>query len=119
MNFKKLVAGLATGCFLMTGAFAAFKKVPGHPRVNQVNRRYVRQGVRIRQGVKNGQLTKQEAHKLNAERRAFKKEERAMRKQNNGHLTKANQRALNRQENKMSRQIYHMKHNKKTAPKTK
>jgi hypothetical protein len=78
---------------------------PGHPRVNQVNRREERQQQRIANGVKNGTLTpRQTAHLENREANLQKTEQKDMAK-NNGHLTKQEQRNLNQRENRISRSI--------------
>ena len=78
---------------------------PGHPRVNQVNRREGRQQQRIANGVKNGTLTpRQTANLENREANLQKTEQKDMAK-NNGHLTKQEQRNLNRRENRISRSI--------------
>jgi hypothetical protein len=78
---------------------------PGHPRVNQVNRREGRQQQRIGNGVKNGTLTpRQTAHLENREAH-LQNRERADMAKHNGHLTKPEQRGLNRQENRISRSI--------------
>lgn len=86
---------------------------PGHPRVNQVNRREGRQQKRIAAGVKNGKLTpKQTAHLEKGEQRLVKNEKKDMAK-DNGHLTKKDQRHLNREENHLSREIAKDKHSGK------
>jgi hypothetical protein len=86
---------------------------PGHPRVNQVNRREQNQQNRIANGVKSGQLTPGEAARLEKkENHIVKQEQRDMAK-NNGHLTKAEQAKLNRDQNRVSKQIYRDKHNDK------
>ena len=86
---------------------------PGHPRVNQVNRRETRQQKRIAQGVKNGSLSpKETAHLEKREASVQRQEQRDMAK-HNGHLTKVEQRQLNRRENHISRSIYKDKHNNK------
>ena len=85
---------------------------PGHPRVNQVNRRETRQQQRIANGVKNGKLTpKQTAHLENREQHIQNQEKRDMAK-HNGHLTKSEQRHLNREQNHVSKTIYKDKHSK-------
>lgn len=85
---------------------------PGHPRVNQVNRRETRQQNRIANGVKNGQLApRQTAHLERGEARLQRNEKRDMAK-DNGHLTKQDQRQLNRESNRMSKRIYKDKHSK-------
>jgi hypothetical protein len=84
---------------------------PGHPRVNQVNRREGRQQRRIANGVKNGSLSpKETAHLERREAGVQRQEQRDMAK-HNGHLTKAEQRQLNRRQNRISRSIYRDKHN--------
>jgi len=86
---------------------------PGHPRVNQVNRRETRQQARIAQGVKSGELTPGEAKRLErGEQRLQNNEKRDMAK-DGGHLTKQDQRQLNREANRMNKRIYNDKHNAK------
>jgi hypothetical protein len=93
-----------------TSGAGANKVDPGHPRVNQVNRRETRQQNRIANGVKNGKLTPgQTAHLEKGEQRLQNNEKKDMAK-GNGHLTKANQRQLNREANHMSKRIYNDKH---------
>jgi len=83
---------------------------PGHPRVNQVNRRETNQQKRIGNGIKNGQLTpRQAAHLEKGERRLQNNEKRDM-AANNGRLTKKDQRQLNREANHMSKRISKDKH---------
>ncbi len=78
---------------------------PGHPRVNQVNKREENQQQRIGNGVKNGTLTaKQTTNLENRETSVQNREQRDM-AAHNGHLTKAEQRGINRQQNRISRSI--------------
>jgi hypothetical protein len=104
---------LAVGGLLSVGSATAQQNTaagpgvvdPGHPRVNQVNRREGRQQQRIANGVKNGTLTpRQTAHLENREANLQNRDQKDMAK-NNGHLTKQQQRGLNRQENRISRSI--------------
>jgi hypothetical protein len=84
---------------------------PGHPRVNQINRRETNQQKRIANGVKNGQLTTPETRRLErGEQRLQNNEKRDLAK-HNGHLTKSDQRQLNREANRMSARIAKDKHN--------
>ena len=86
---------------------------PGHPRVNQINRRETNQQNRIANGVKNGKLTPGQTARLErGEQRLQNNEKRDMAK-DNGHLTKQNQRQLNREANHMSKRIYKDKHSTK------
>jgi hypothetical protein len=86
---------------------------PGHPRVNQVNRREGRQQQRIAQGIKNGSLSPKETANLEKREASVQKQEQKDMAKNNGHLTKAEQNQLNRRENRISRSIYRDKHNNK------
>lgn len=76
-----------------------------HPRREQVNDRLANQNERIKEEVKEGDLTKGQANKLHKEDRQIRKEERAMASQNGGHVTKAEQKVLNQQENAVSKKI--------------
>ena len=78
---------------------------PEHPRREQVNHRLENQHKRVKAGVKDGDLTKKEAHQINKEDRHIRKEEQHMAAKDGGHITKADQAKLNRQENHVSRQI--------------
>lgn len=76
-----------------------------HPRREQVNNRLANQNSRIKDEVKEGDITKGQAAKLHKEDRNIRKEERLMASQNGGHITKQEQATLNAQENKVSGQI--------------
>jgi uncharacterized lipoprotein YajG len=84
---------------------------PGHPRVNQVNRREERQQQRIANGIKNGTLNPKEAANLERREASLQNQEQKDMAKHNGHLTKAEQRQLNRRENRISKSIYRDKHN--------
>jgi hypothetical protein len=86
---------------------------PGHPRVNQVNRREGRQQQRIANGISNGSLNPKEAAHLEKREAAIEKREQADMAKHNGHLTKAEQARINRQQNRISRSIARDKHNNK------
>ncbi len=86
---------------------------PGHPRVNQVNRRQTRQQKRIAQGVRKGSLSPKETARLERREAGVQRQERRDMAKHNGHLTKVEQRQLNRRENRISRGIYRDKHNQK------
>jgi hypothetical protein len=66
---------------------------------------------RIAQGLKSGQLTAGEATHLEGEEAAINQEKRADRAANGGHLTAQEKAQINRQQNKVSHQIYKDKHN--------
>ncbi len=117
----KSLLSLAVGGLMIAGSAAAQTSTdtsgggpgvvdPGHPRVNQVNRRQERQQQRIANGVENGKLSpKQTAHLENREARVQNREQKDM-AAHNGHLTKAEQKGINRQQNRISKSIYKDKH---------
>ena len=76
-----------------------------HPRRTEVNARLANQNRRINNEVKEGEISKGQAHQLHKEDHAIRKEERTMASTNNGHITKTEQRALNQQETQVSKQI--------------
>ena len=76
-----------------------------------INQRKESQQDRIGQGVKSGQLTAGETSHLEHQEAGINHEERAMRAQDNGHLTKADRSLVNKQQNQESRRIYRDKHN--------
>ena|ERR1700674_2343588 len=85
---------------------------PGHPRVNQVNRREARQQQRIGNGVKSGKLNSQQAAHLEKREASVQNREQKDMAKHNGHLTKAEQKGINRQQNRISKSIYKDKHPK-------
>lgn len=105
---SKLAAAIVTTTFLVglgfnAGAATTWEK--HHPRRDQVNDRLQHQGRRIHREVKEGDLTKAQAHQLHQKDHSIRQEERDMAKLDGGHVTKADQRALNQQENAVSKQI--------------
>lgn len=82
---------------------ASFQK--SHPRREQVNERLANQNNRIKDEVKEGDMTKAKAARLHKKDRQIRQEERDMASQNGGHITKQEQKTLNQQENKVSAQI--------------
>ena len=93
----------ASGSAMATDKDTKWEKT--HPRREQVNDRLENQNRRINREVKEGELTKAQAHKLHAEDRKIRQEERDMASLNGGHITKGEQRVLNQQENAVSKQI--------------
>jgi hypothetical protein len=83
---------------------------PGHPRVNQVNRREARQQNRIGNGVKNGSLSPKQTSNLEKREASVQNREQKDMAAHNGHLTKAQQNGINRQQNRISKSIYKDKH---------
>ncbi len=76
-----------------------------------INQRKANQQQRIGQGVRSGELTAGETSHLEHQEAAINHEERAMRAQDNGHLSRSDRSTLRRQQNQESRRIYRDKHN--------
>src|SRR5712692_3614478 len=88
---------------------AALAQPPAH-RPRGINAREHRQAERIRDGKKDGQLTKAELDKLKADEAAIRAEERVYRRSGDG-LNKAERKDLEKDLNKTSREIRRAKHN--------
>src|SRR6185437_924702 len=109
---------------LLAGALAVFA-VPAFSQTNSpapvVNQRKENQQDRIANGVQSGQLTAGETHNLEKKEAELNGEESRMKKRDDGNLTAADKTRLNRQQNRLSNQIYKDKHNVRTQntnPKT-
>jgi hypothetical protein len=82
---------------------------------DKIHDRKENQQDRIAQGVKSGQLTAGETANLENKEAAINHETRADRRANGGKLTPAEKAKVNRQQNRVSRQIYRDKHNGRTT----
>jgi hypothetical protein len=80
----------------------------------RVTRRQERQQARIAQGIRSGSLTPREAAALETKQAKLQAEKVDMREDNGGTLTARDKAILNRQQNRLSRNIYVEKHD---APK--
>lgn len=76
----------------------------------RIKNRKEQQQDRIAQGVASGQLTAGETARLERKEAALIRETRDMREDNGGKLTTKDRRIINRQENRLSRDIYREKH---------
>jgi uncharacterized lipoprotein YajG len=116
----KSLLTLAVGGLMITGFAAAQTSTnsgagpgvvdPGHPRVNQVNRRQERQQQRIANGIENGKLSPKQTANLEKREATVQNREQKDMAAHNGHLTKREQRGINRQQNRISKSIYKDKH---------
>ena len=79
----------------VSAAFAETQWERNHPRRDQINDRLASQNRRINRELKEGEITKQQAHQLHREDHAIRQEERDMAKINGGHITKGEQKVLN------------------------
>ena len=90
MNLTKLT--LIATLSLTTAALSAQTS-------QKINQRKENQQDRIAQGVKSGQHTAGETSRLEHHEAGINHEEKAMRAQDNGHLTKADKSLINKQQN--------------------
>src|ERR1700682_3696033 len=99
-NMKKIFLTLAAaGLALSTAGIASDQE-------GRIKERKENQQQRIANGVENGSLTPQETAHLEHKEANLNKEIRTDRKQNGGNLTNKEKRQINRQQNRMSRDIY-------------
>jgi len=103
---KKLTVLAVAGLFLTVTATGSFAE----PGTNDpgVNARQSNQQQRIQEGVKSGELTKEERRKLRKEQRELRRQERAAKR--DGTLTGQERRDLHKKQNQMSKDIYQEKH---------
>ena len=107
---KFVTAMLASALVIAPAAMIAqTTPTPGAHDYN-INQRKVDQQDRIANGVKNGQLTAGQTARLEHQESGINKEERGMRAQDNGHLTKQDRQTIHGQQNQVSRRIYRDKH---------
>jgi hypothetical protein len=115
MNLTKLA--LFASLALAPAAVIAQTPTTATPTPGQhdydINQRKTNQQERIGQGVQSGQLTAGETSRLEHQEAGINKEEKGMRAQDNGHLTKTDRATIHQQQNQESRRIYRDKHNAK------
>jgi hypothetical protein len=111
MNVKSAL--LTTAIVLSPVAIYAQTTTPPPAPKQTINQRKVDQQERIGNGVKSGQLTAGETSHLEHQEAGINKEERGMKAQDNGHLTKQDRKTLRTQQNQESKRIYRDKHNAK------
>jgi hypothetical protein len=93
---------LAVAILAVTASFAS----AATPRID---RREVRQHARIQQGVRSGELTRGEAHRLRAGQAHVRRMER--RAKSDGVVTQRERARIGHAQNRQSRRIYRLKHN--------
>ena len=106
---KVFSAVLASALFLAPAAIFAQTPTPGAHDYD-IKQRKVAQQDRIANGVKNGRLTAGQTAHLEHQEAGINREERGMRAQDNGHLTKQDRQTIHAQQNQESRRIYRDKH---------
>jgi methionine-rich copper-binding protein CopC len=107
MNFKHSLLAAA----LILAPVCTFAQTTAPAAQPTINQRKVDQQDRIANGVKSGQLTAGETSHLEHQEAGINKEERGMRAQDNGRLTKQDRKTIRKQQNQESRRIYRDKHN--------
>ena len=98
---KKVILTLAGAGLIVSSALA---------QEGRIQQRKENQQQRIANGVENGSLTPRETAHLESKEAALNHEIRADRKANGGNLTNNEKRQINRQQNRLSRNIYRQKH---------
>jgi hypothetical protein len=101
---KTLITLSALAVLIATPALADGVRDPG------VNARQHNQQVRIREGVKSGELTRRETHRVREEQRDVRQLERAYK--SDGSFTRAERIDLHHEQNQASRVIRRQKHDR-------
>lgn len=96
----------------MCAAISPVSAMAGQGRRAPIGVREHRQQLRIRQGVRNGELTRSEAARLEQQEARIRAQER--RAKRDGRFTPAERVRVQRSLNRTSRQIYRQKHNNQT-----
>ena len=99
--FLAMFIGTATISLAQDGSVAK-----NHPRRAEVNQRLENQDRRIDHKVRDGSMSRREAHNLHRKDHQIRKEEKRMASRHDGHITRHEQKRLNRQENHVSHKIH-------------
>jgi hypothetical protein len=94
---------------LLIAALAVTSVAQAQTSTPVINHREHRQERRINQGVRSGELTRNEAHHLRNDERLIRSERRTA--MNEGRMNHAERSHIRHQENRVSRRIYRDKHN--------
>jgi len=95
-------------------AVAVLVSIPASARAGGIKKRAENQQDRIAQGARSGQLTAGETARLERKESALNHEVRDMRKLDGGHLTAKDRAVVDRQQNRLSKNIYAQKHDAQT-----
>ncbi len=99
----KILGGALVAMLAITSVASAQTHTP------VINHREHRQERRINQGVRNGELTRNEARHMRSREQKIRHDKRMAKA--DGRVTMKERRHLRREENRTSRAIYHKKHN--------
>jgi uncharacterized protein YdbL (DUF1318 family) len=100
---KTFLSMVAAGLLVSTAGIASAQE-------GRIQERKENQQQRIGEGVENGSLTPNETRKLESKETNLNKEIRHDRRQNGGNLTNKEKAQINRQQNRLSKDIYKQKH---------
>lgn len=110
---NKLLISIMAVAISVTLATTAMAGIKDH----RVNHRQHNQHERIAQGVKSGELTKDEAKDLRGDQKEIRQEERQFK--SDGKLTKDERQELHQDQNAASKEIYQEKHDEQERPRAK
>lgn len=103
-------------CLGLVAPIAYAQDASGSKAPTGINAREHRQAERIKDGVKDKELTRAELDKLRADEAAIRAEERVYRKSGDG-LSRAEKKDLEKDLNKTSKEIHRAKHNNRVPGK--
>jgi hypothetical protein len=109
----RLIAFAITALLTATGFASSATTTDNDKKPVTIEQRKHNQQARFHQGVNSDELTRGEKRNIEKKERALNQEERDMRKMNHGKLTAQDRKTLNAQQNKISKQIYKDKHNRR------
>jgi hypothetical protein len=98
---------------ILAAAIAITSMAQAHTHTPVINHREHRQERRINRGVRNGELTRNEAHHLRTDERRIRNQKIAYKV--SGRVTPGERRQLRHEENRTSRAIYRDKHNTRVS----
>ncbi len=109
MTKSKLLLGamalVFAGLALPAAASADTLWQRNHPRRAEINERLTHENIRIDRAYRMGAISLTRAHRLHAEDRAIRKQERVYASSQGGMITPRQSRVLNHEANRLSRQI--------------
>jgi hypothetical protein len=119
MKYTKLAVTLTSFALFVPAVFAQTATTTTTPPVKKpgIEQRKDNQQQRIGNGVQNGSLTAGEAARIEKRESNLNKETHAMRAADGGKLTQQDRQRLNRQQNRLSQNIYNQKHDAQVQPK--
>lgn len=112
MLLKTLFLLMAMACSATALAQDPNSPQTGNTKTPVIKERQMNQKARIRQGVRSGELTKGEARNLRQEQKTIQAEKKMAKA--DGKVTAAERAQIRKDQNKASRDIYRLKHNKRT-----